>query len=94
MANKQRTQYTDNGLSEPRTKNNQLWGEKLKKSKKEFTKIDYTLEQYMEEKKLNESVIRTLEKMASLMEKFESFAILIDYRVTKLEKELKKHGKK
>lgn len=66
----------------------------MKKSKKEFTKIDYTLEQYMEEKKLNESVIRTLEKMASIMEKFESFAILIDYRVTKLEKELKKHGKK
>ena len=48
----------------------------------------------MAEKKRNDNIIKTLEKMASVMEKFEKFSILIDHRVTKLEKEMKKLGKK
>lgn len=63
-----------------------------KKSKIKFTKIDYTLEQFLEEKKRAEKIIQTLEKISSVMEKFENFSILIDSRVTKIEKELKKRG--
>ena len=66
----------------------------MKKKSKEPTIINYTLEQYMEEKKRAERIIQTLEKIQSVMEKFESFSILIDHRVTKLEKEIKKLGKK
>lgn len=53
------------------------------------TIVNYTLEQFMEEKKRAENIIKTLEKMASVMEKFEHFTILIDHRVNKIEKKLK-----
>lgn len=63
--------------------------EKLHKPKKESTKIDYT--QYMIEQKRAENIIHALEKMAIVIEKFESILILHDHRITKLEK---KNGKK
>ena len=63
----------------------------MAKKKEKTTVIDYTLEQYFEEKKRAEKITETLEKMASVMEKFESMLILHDHRIKKLEK---KNGKK
>jgi len=63
-----------------------------RKSKKEKnTVIDYTLEQFLAEVKRREKIDKLLDKMASVMEKFESMLILHDHRIKKLEK---KNGKK
>ena len=56
------------------------------------TQIDYTLEQFQAEVKHREKTIKTLEKMASVMEKFESLGILHDHRISKLEKRMEKNG--
>lgn len=67
----------------------------LDHSKEKPLQVKYTLEQFLEEQKRAKRVTETLEKMASVMEKFEKFSILINYRITKLEKQSKKkHGKR
>lgn len=55
---------------------------------------DYTLEQFMTEQKRANQVIKTLEKMASTMEKFENLGILLTHRLNQVEKKLKKFGKR
>lgn len=67
--------------------------DRFKPIKSKTTVINYTLEQYMEEKKRAENIIKTLEKMASVMEKFEKFCILCDHRINKIERKLKKNGR-
>lgn len=62
--------------------------------KKEFTKIDYTLEQYVEEKKRDEKIILTLEKIQSVMEKFEQKIILDDWEIKQLKKRIQKLEKR
>lgn len=57
--------------------------------KKKTTVIDYTLEQFLAETKRRETIDRLLDKMASVMEKFEATLILHDHRIKKLEKKLK-----
>ena len=59
--------------------------------KEKTTKIDYTLEQFLAEVKRREKIDAVLDKMVSVMEKFESALILHDHRIKKLEK---KNGKK
>lgn len=78
---------------------------KKRQPKRGFTKIDYTLEQYVAEKNRIERITTVLEKMASVMEKFEQKLILDDFSRKRLEKRVndlevqvqklrKKHGKK
>lgn len=59
------------------------------KSKK-FTVINYTLEQFMEQNKRDENVIKTLEKMSKLMSKFEKIIILNNSEVKILKRKIKK----
>lgn len=61
-----------------------------KPKKKSFTPIDYTLEQYMEEKKRAENIIKTLEKIMKVIEKFEKKIILDDSEIRILKRKVKK----
>ncbi|MCJ8306525.1 MAG: hypothetical protein HRU07_05685 [Nitrosopumilus sp.] len=62
--------------------------------KKQFTIIDYTLEQYFEEKKRDENIIKTLEKMSSVMSKFEKKIILDDSEIRTLKRKVKQLKRK
>jgi len=53
------------------------------------------MEQFLAEVKQREQIGRTLDKMASVMEKFEALSILHDHRIKQLERKVnKKYGKR
>lgn len=54
--------------------------------KSESTIINYTLEQFVAEQQRSEKIIRTLEKITNVMEKFEKKLILDDFSRKRLEK--------
>ncbi|KKK88981.1 hypothetical protein LCGC14_2737730 [marine sediment metagenome] len=51
--------------------------------------IDYTLEEFMARKKREDKIINILDKMKTVMEKFQDGLILHNYRIKKLEKKKK-----
>ncbi len=53
------------------------------------TVIDYTLKQFHSEAKHRRETIQLLDKIVTVMEKFENMSILHDYRIKKLEKKKK-----
>jgi hypothetical protein len=62
---------------------------KTLKPKKEFIKLDYTLEQYFAERKQVDLIIKTLSDIAKVTEKLLKLSELHDIRLDIIERKLK-----